>query len=558
MKSLIPEFVRQLRCMTLLFVMALTVGCSTDEHTAQLIARAERIAKEYPDSAHTIMRSVDPETIYGDRDMAHYRLVYSEALYYSKIDSDNDSLTRPMAEYYRYDDNHTERARAMYQHALVMFNGGKNAESMYYLLEAEKSLEHISNPRLAGLVHNLKGEIYGLECLFANSLEEYEKSAECYDETDLQYHKTDVIEDIGTIYKHLQEYDKAEHYLTQAVQLCIDHSYLQLLPYPLWSLAQIYIDTNRFDKCEDIIQCYHKYDCEFDDEQKYYYLSAILAANSKNHDDALEYLRIARNFPRNPYVEDLYFIHLVYKLIGDNEQALHYYTLSKKEQDELFLNVISVPILNAQLDALNSKIESEVQQSENSRLRYIIAIVSILFTLLSFIGYLRYRNMRQKRNIAEYISVISELQQSIKDISATPHREHSSSEDFTELNKLCEVLYTYGDTSDVTRRIALSVTKSINLLKNDQKRIQDLERMVNQRYDNILVTLQERCPKLNAKDLRYILYHLLGFSPHSICVLLDVDAPFLSRLKYRIKNKFVEAQCEDLFQLIFDKKILNS
>ena len=543
-----------LRHISLLFAVVLFVGCSTDERTAELIERAERIAEEHPDSALTIMRSIDPETIYGDRDMAHYRLVYSEVLYHNLIDSDNDSLTRPMVDYYRYDDNHDERARAMYQHALVKFNNGENAEAMHSLLEAEKSLEHISNPRLAGLVHNLKGEIYGLECLFANSLEEFEKSAECYDETDLQYHKTEVIDDIGTIYKHLQEYDKAEHYLTQAVQLCIDHSYFQLLPYPLWSLAQIYIETNRFDKCEDIIQCYHKYDCEFDDEQKYYYLLAILAANSKNHDDALEYLRIARNFPRNPYIEDLYFIHLVYKLLGDNEQALHYYTLSKKEQDELFLNVINVPILNAQLDALNSKLEREQQQTENSRLRYIIVVVSILFASLSIIGYLRYRNMRQKRNIAEYISVIAELQQSIKNIPLTSLCVHSPNDDFTELNKLCEVLYTYGGTSDMTRRITSSVTNSIDLLKNNQSRIQDLERMVNQRYDNILVTLQERCPKLNAKQLRYILYSLLGFSSRSICVLLDIDAPSLSRLKYRIKNKLVEAQCDDLCQLILDSR----
>ena len=543
-----------LRHISLLFAVVLFVGCSTDERTAELIERAERIAEEHPDSALTIMRSIDPETIYGDRDMAHYRLVYSEVLYHNLIDSDNDSLTRPMVDYYRYDDNHDERARAMYQHALVKFNNGENAEAMHSLLEAEKSLEHISNPRLAGLVHNKKGEIYGVECLFNNALDEYKKSAEYYAETDLQYHKTEVIEDIGSTYKQLQDYDNAEEFLTNAMQLCIDNGYMQLLPYPLWSLAQVFIETNRFDKCDDIVQCYHKYDCEFDDEQKYYYLLAISAANSKNSTEALEYLSIAMSYPRNPYIEDLYFIHLVYKLLGDNEQALHYYTLSKKEQDELFLNVINVPILNAQLDALNSKLEREQQQTENSRLRYIIVVVSILFASLSIIGYLRYRNMRQKRNIAEYISVIAELQQSIKNIPSTSLCVHSPNDDFTELNKLCEVLYTYGGTSDMTRRITSSVTNSIDLLKNNQSRIQDLERMVNQRYDNILVTLQERCPKLNAKQLRYILYSLLGFSSRSICVLLDIDAPSLSRLKYRIKNKLVEAQCDDLCQLILDSR----
>ena len=46
------------------------------------------------------MRSIDTTAIRNKHDMAHYRLVLSEALYHSRIDSDNDSLTRPMVDYY--------------------------------------------------------------------------------------------------------------------------------------------------------------------------------------------------------------------------------------------------------------------------------------------------------------------------------------------------------------------------------------------------------------------------------------------------------------------------
>lgn len=534
----------------------LVISCSTDEHTAKLIDRAERIVEERPDSALTIMRSVNPSTVYGDEDLAHYCLVYSEALYHNGIDSDCDSLTRPMFDYYMDSDNHSERARAMYQHALVMCNGGKRAEAMYSLLEAEESLEYCDNPHLAGLVHNKKGEIYGLECLFTNALEEYTKSAEYYAETELQYHKTSVIYDIGYVHKQLQEYDRAEMLLTQAVQECIEYGFMQLLEYPLWRLAETYIETNNFEKCNEMAHLFEKYGCQTF-EQNYYYLLAIIEANLMNMDKALEYLNIAQGYPSDYYTDQLYLTHLVYKLLGDSEQALYYYTLSKKEQDELFLNVIDMPILVAQLDALSSKFESERQQTENSKLRYVIAIVSTLFVSLSLIGYLRYRNMRQKRKIAEYMSVIAELQQSINETSSTPHYEQYVHEDFTELNKLCEVLYTFGDTPDVTRRIASSVTKSIDSLKNNQTRIQDLERMVNQRYGNVVAMLKERCPKLNAKESRYVLYNLLGFSSRSICVLLDVDSASLSRLKYKLKNKLIETNCENLCKQIFEVRWLS-
>ena len=86
------------------------VGCTTDPHVAEQISHAESICVDMPDSALKIIRSISPSSIHNQHDKAHYRLVYSEALYYNRIDSDNDSITRPMIEYYRTSDNHTERA----------------------------------------------------------------------------------------------------------------------------------------------------------------------------------------------------------------------------------------------------------------------------------------------------------------------------------------------------------------------------------------------------------------------------------------------------------------
>ena len=167
----------------------LHVCCSTDKHTAKLISHAESIAIEHPDSALPIIRSVIPNHIRSKHNKAHYQLVYSEVLYYNRIFSDNDSITRPMANYYMTSDNHNERTRALYQHANVLKCSGNNAEAMLNLMNAEKSFEHISNCRLKGLIYSTKGEIYGMECLYNNALEEYYKAKNMYEEAGLEYHK---------------------------------------------------------------------------------------------------------------------------------------------------------------------------------------------------------------------------------------------------------------------------------------------------------------------------------------------------------------------------------
>ena len=122
------------------------VGCTTT--TLRLIEQSESIAVEQPDSALMLINSVDRASIRGKHDMARYRLVMSEVAYYNRIASDCDSLTRPLFDYYYNSTNHAERARAMYQHGIVMYNGGHNPEAMYALLESEKSLQFYNNPRL--------------------------------------------------------------------------------------------------------------------------------------------------------------------------------------------------------------------------------------------------------------------------------------------------------------------------------------------------------------------------------------------------------------------------
>ena len=158
--------------------------------------------------------------------------------------------------------------------------------------------------------------------------------------------------------------------------------------------------------------------------------------------------------------------------------------------------------------------------------------------------------MLQRRDIAEYMTVVAELQKSLAVSEAISKPTHSHYEDFAELNKLCEIYYTYGNTSNESRKVALGVKTCIESLRNDQSRIQNLENIVNLRYNDIMVQLRDRCPKLNDKELRYVLYSLLGFSPSSMCVLLELGPPSLSRLKYKVKTKLIMSQCDDLIEIL--------
>ena len=181
----------------------------------------------------------------------------------------------------------------------------------------------------------------------------------------------------------------------------------------------------------------------------------------------------------------------------------------------------------------------------------IIIVIGIIIYM-----YMRYRNIKHSLDIANYISVINELKQAI-DLTTkeTVAISNKQLEDFIELNKLCEIFYTYENNPRMSDLIIGSIQKFINSIRRDKTYISKLETIINDKYDNIFVKLRNRCNKLNDKELRYILYLLLGFSVRSIAIILETDTAALSRLKYKIKTKLKEANNEHLSNKIFAGKL---
>ena len=161
--------------------MALMVACSSRD-ALRSMERAEQLLEDAPEEALRVMEGVDGEALRTEEHRARYALVYSEACYYSYIDIDADTLTQPMMRYYLESDNHAERARAMFQHAVVAYNGGELAEAIVALTEAEESLAKRANRKLEGAVQRLKGNISSEGCLYLNAYDAYVAAREIYAE----------------------------------------------------------------------------------------------------------------------------------------------------------------------------------------------------------------------------------------------------------------------------------------------------------------------------------------------------------------------------------------
>lgn len=537
-----------------LLLIIILEGCSVDSKTHKLIRHAEEIAMELPDSALRVVQSIDPESVRGKHDRAHYQLVVAEVHYYNRLAVDRDIIAQPLFDYYIESDNHAERARALYQHAIVMQAEGENARAMYSLLEAEKSLEHHDNPCLSGLVHRTKGEIYGNECLHKNALEEYQKSKEYFDKAELSFHSAYALYNIATTYSKLRDYDNAIKYLLKSEEQFSENGF-NLCKYDTQiELCYNYLQIDDFNSCANVFARIDKSSNIGYSYCDYYCIYAIISAHSGNFVDAKTYISKAKTEQIINPMQLAYSEYKIMKICGDDSDALTMYREMIAEQDKFVFNAINNSLLQSQVDLLSGQVASAKEIQQKTRLiNYLFAIISAGIVLL-FIYYIRNRQRKHQAEIKRYIDIIADMELMRKDnstnnmLNATIDRLYRSSLD--EINELCEIYYEQSDSSRLASKIFAQVESNIERLKSDRKRIEELESAVNISHNDIMAKLREQCPGLTEREMRIALYSYAGFSNRAISLLVGANAETLPKIKYSIREHIKSANAIDCDMLI--------
>lgn len=535
--------------LTPLLLLLTIVGCRSERATLEAIEHAEHIVKDYPDSALRIVRGVNPDNLRGKRDKMHYRLVLSEALYHNRIDSDCDTLTRPLFDYYMYSDSHAERARAMYQHAYVMLKSGNNAHAMYALMMAEESLQHSNNPHLAGMIHRCKGDIYHDEYLFQNAINEYLAAIVYFEEIGLDYHVSYSNMDIGRTYLAQHDFDNSEIYLNKALEYATNVNVPKLTSEIVYFLAQTYSLTYQYTKLSDIYASYQDYLLIV--PEWYYLYKAVIYANENDKENTVACLTKAREAGCEEGKIN-YYSYKVFDMLEDYESALYHYENCMDKQNENVLSALDASILNLQLEIVKQDKLLLLERSKNLRTRNTIFIATAIIILICVAVYFITKQKKNRLEREQYITTIKELQLSTRNLSSTmaQHIDELYKSRFCELNKLCDIYFDSEGSSRQESAVFSQLQAIIENIKTDNKRIIQLEKIVNDNYDNIFAKLAEQCPKLSERQRRIALYCYAGFSLRAISLFMDSNPILISKTKYKIKAIIINSEAKDVDTLI--------
>ena len=543
-----PRLHRHMLVAVLFVVAFILAGCTTKQHNVMdSVAEAEEIVITNPAEALRIIESVDSEKITKDDDMGYYALVYSEARYYNRILVKSDSLTRLCVEEYRNERDHDRRARAYFQHAMVLQLNDSLPEAMIALTESLKSLDKHENIRLRGVVNRTMGDIYRARYCYPNSIVAYSNAYQCFKQIDLPYHCNYTKYNIGQAAVKMHSYNQAEKLFAEVRDYAIETGDMDFLCAVLHELCEIYFKQKDYDKCRETLDLFDQYDCVLWFVSRYYAMKAIVSAEDADIEEAhrLVAMALAEDESDKAIIEEAYYH--IYKNSGDMENALLWQERINARLEESLLMAAHQPVLNYQIDLLQSNLDREEQYRRSTRLRNISIYVLIAIVLSLLIGFLRGYASKKNRDIQQYINTIHELQLTTHAASDSLSEavDRLYNDRLSDLNRLCETYYEFSDTSRHTTKVFEQVRQTIESIKSDEARIEELEKLVNSCRGNLMQKLREQCPKLNTKEQRVVLYSYAGFSSRAICTFMDTNPVALSKVKYRIKLKIKESGAND-------------
>ncbi len=532
--------------------MVFIAGCTSTNSDYKELLRAESLVHSEPEEALEIVESISPDSFTSRSKYAHYALVYSEVCYYAGVRIESDTLTRAAMDYFSRHGDKNNRARAYFYHGQANYNMEQFTEAMWAFMEAEEVLEDIDNPYLEGLVHRAKGDIYGMGCLYRNGYDSYAASKECFQRAEATTDVAYADYDLGRLAMAKRNFEASEVSLTRAYDYALEHNDKGFLSLVIYHLGELYVQQGEYEKCAEALSLYEKSECDIYDPSHYYSLMAVIEATRGNIEAAHDNLSLAEGSePRNEHLIS-YAQYSVHRIIGENDEALKWLEVTTQRQDKTILQVLEQPVLNYQIGELQSTIESKEQKERLRLLLNIFIYVSILLLILVMTIHTINRIKAKNRAIQHYMDSLHELQltrgKGSEQLSEAVSQLYKDR--LNDLNDLCETYYDHSDTSRHAAKVFEQVRRTIESIKSDEGRLNELESLVNKCRDNMMQKLREQCPKLNERELRVALYSYAGFSSRAICIFIESNPTALSKVKYRIKTKIKESGAPDAEILI--------
>ena len=382
--------------LSLIFLFGILSGCAEHSSLQDTLDKAENFMENHPDSAYSLLQTVDSDALRTRGGRARYALLYTQAQDKNYIDETNDSLISVATNYYQHHGDVRNRFLSLYYKGRVSYNAGDYLHAMLNYSEAETLVPDLQDDYYAGLLYSQLGDLYMSYYDFPKSLKAYQKAEVCYRNAGRDYHRLFAMTDQSVILRSLNEYAKSDSLLQTVLIEANRIENHTLMDYTLSSLLMQYVEQGRMQEAEGIYErLVNQYGIENNSSS---FMSSVIQIFISNNEIDKAKTVLQKAWIQAKTVDDSISCHLsasrIYKSLCQFDSAMIEHEAGILMQNRIITKNLEQPILTMQRDYLSQELKYEAYKRKMNRIVYMFVILIICILVLVG-GYFLFKRLRK-------------------------------------------------------------------------------------------------------------------------------------------------------------------
>ena len=521
-----------------IYIISLFLLCScTPLEVRNLLKDVDSYIMERPDSALSVLESVDRNLLKTEKSRANHALLHAMALDKNYIDVTEDSIARVAVDYYSRKGPEKSKARAYYYLGIAYYYQKNYDKAILEFTKAEKVAEECDT-LYWGMTKSIQARAYSATYNDIETLNCLQEAYDIYFSISDFFKLQSIQLKIANQFINQFEYNTADSLLTDLINSDLVDNIIKseaINSYAYLKMIQPVRDPYKSIELYDSIS----QDNIMTNQDYWAYAFALSLVGRKAESDKIVIeLTSADTTSSAPY-----WLYLINKYQGNTAEALSYLEESGFNDNEVVTTALNQSLSLAQRDYYESQTELAEYRVRNRTLMMLSLVIGIAFiatlTIVAIRKYIRTQKEEKERYI-QYIDEISSQMQLLKKkadsipVMKRKYLEFYKSK-YENLRVLCDQYLQFEGRNGVEGKIYRQVVAMIDEIRNNSNEIAELENILNNDLDGIMSNLRNEI-KMKEIDYRVFSYLVIGFDATTISRLLDTTVNIIYIRKSRIKH----------------------
>lgn len=478
--------------------------------------QAEALMEEHPDSALAILNSVRPSSIASienEEERARFALLYSQALDKNYIDLASDSIISIAVDYYNNNGSPEQQFLSLFYLGRVKENANDYLNAIAAYTQAEQNIAEFENDYIKGLLYTRLAVLYEMYFDYPKFLNASKTAYSYYFKAGKKLHQNYAMLGQAQAFRYMNDFHNSEQMYQKLIKSAETENDTTLIITCLGDLMIQYFEQR---KNEDATYIYdmlaHKYGLESMSSTFFVKAAMLHIYNGDLVKADMSMDRAKQRVANNSDSISLYMtLSEINYYIQNYKEAFDNFYKGVSMQNNQAIRKLQQPLLTSKCNYLSEQLKYDhLKVEKEQQIKQLLYLIIILIGIVGILVLAVLRKRLQLKNnlINESFDEISILKSLIaaKNKELADNMSEIFKAQFKTINDIGSRYYNFVNDINDKNRI-FSEVKGIITKFNNNKKYNELEKAVNNHYDNIMFILRSEITNLSEIEYRQYCFY---------------------------------------------------